>query len=67
MAVNSNARKNTLTLAEIVEILTRGKMHLRFSAYDGSVVGPPDSAVGLHLKTPRGATYLATAPGELGL
>jgi len=67
MTVNSNAGKNTLTLAEIVEILTKGKMHLRFSAYDGSVVGPPDSAVGLHLKTPRGATYLATAPGELGL
>ncbi|MFF2028077.1 class I SAM-dependent methyltransferase, partial [Streptomyces sp. NPDC058171] len=40
---------------------------LRFSAYDGSAAGPEDAPYGLHLKTTRGTTYLATAPGDLGM
>ena len=53
-----------LTLAEILEIFTAGgRIPLKFSAYDGSMAGPEDAAIGLDLLTPRGTTYLATAPG----
>jgi cyclopropane-fatty-acyl-phospholipid synthase len=56
-----------LTLAEILEILAGGQLPLKFSAYDGSTAGPDDAQFGLDLLTPRGTTYLATAPGDLGL
>ena len=56
-----------LTLAEILGVLTDGKVPVRFSAYDGSAIGPEDAPLGLELLSPRGATYLATAPGDLGL
>jgi cyclopropane-fatty-acyl-phospholipid synthase len=57
-----------LTLAEILEIVTSGdQLPLKFTAYDGSTAGPNDASLGLDLLTPRGTTYLATAPGDLGL
>ena len=56
-----------LTLAEILEIFAAGQLPLKFTAYDGSTAGPDDAQIGLDLRTPRGTTYLATAPGELGL
>lgn len=62
-----NPTQGKLSLAEVLEVFTTGKLPLKFSAYDGSTCGPPDAAIGLELKTPRGTTYLATAPGELGL
>ncbi|HEY7050997.1 MAG TPA: class I SAM-dependent methyltransferase [Mycobacterium sp.] len=55
-----------MTLAQIMEVLADGRLPLRFTAYDGSTAGPDDAAVGLDLRTPRGTTYLATAPGDLG-
>jgi cyclopropane-fatty-acyl-phospholipid synthase len=55
-----------LSLAQILEILVAGQVPLRFTAYDGSATGPED-ALGFDLVNPRGTTYLATAPGELGL
>ena len=61
-------RRGKLTLAEILEMLTAGDdLPLKFTAYDGSSAGPADAELGLDLRTPRGTTYLATAPGELGL
>lgn len=56
-----------LSLAEILEILAAGSLPLKFTAYDGSSAGPEDATLGLELKNPRGTTYLATAPGDLGL
>lgn len=56
-----------LSLAEVLEAFTSGRLPLKFTAYDGSTSGPEDAAVGLSLTSPRGTTYLATAPGELGL
>jgi cyclopropane-fatty-acyl-phospholipid synthase len=56
-----------LSLAEVLEVFTSGRLPLKFTAYDGSTSGPQDAAVGLALTSPRGTTYLATAPGELGL
>ncbi len=58
---------NKMTLAQILEVLAEGQLPLRFTAYDGSSAGPDDATVGLNLRTPRGTTYLATAPGELGM
>ncbi len=43
------------------------RLPLKFTAYDGSTAGPDDAELGLDLLTPRGTTYLATAPGDLGL
>lgn len=61
------ATDRKLTLAEIFEVLTDGDLPLQFSAYDGSAAGPAESALQIDLLTPRGTTYLATAPGDLGL
>lgn len=60
-------RTHKLTISEILEILAGGDIPLRFTAYDGSAAGPEDAAIGLNLKSPRGTTYLATAPGDLGM
>ncbi|CQD05454.1 cyclopropane-fatty-acyl-phospholipid synthase [Mycobacterium europaeum] len=60
------ARK--MSMAEILEVFAAtGRHPLKFTAYDGSTAGSKDAELGLDLRTPRGATYLATAPGELGL
>jgi cyclopropane-fatty-acyl-phospholipid synthase len=56
-----------LTMAEIIDAVVEGDLPVRFTAYDGSATGPEDAAYGLDLKTPRGASYLATAPGDLGM
>jgi cyclopropane-fatty-acyl-phospholipid synthase len=62
------AATGKLTMAEVLEVLTAGGQHpLKFTAYDGSTAGRDDAEMGLDLCAPRGATYLATAPGELGL
>ncbi|MGV0851403.1 class I SAM-dependent methyltransferase [Mycolicibacterium phlei] len=63
----AQAPAKKLSLAEILEILAGGELPVRFTAYDGSSAGPEDSPLGLELLTPRGTTYLATAPGDLGL
>jgi cyclopropane-fatty-acyl-phospholipid synthase len=57
-----------LSMAEILEIFAAtGRHPLKFTAYDGSSAGSEEAELGLDLCSPRGATYLATAPGELGL
>ena len=56
-----------LTLAEVLLTLLDGPMPFRFTAYDGSEAGPPTRGSRLHLRTPRGTAYLATAPGSLGM
>ncbi|MDD4866125.1 MAG: class I SAM-dependent methyltransferase [Mycobacterium sp.] len=62
------ATTGKLSMAEILEIFAAtGRHPLKFTAYDGSTAGSADATLGLDLRTPRGATYLATAPGELGL
>ncbi|QGN59389.1 methyltransferase domain-containing protein [Nostocoides sp. HKS02] len=56
-----------MSMAQILDTVTAGEVPLRFTAYDGSATGPAQAAYGLHLKSPRGASYLATAPGDLGM
>ncbi|WP_066907665.1 class I SAM-dependent methyltransferase [Millisia brevis] len=64
---NSPTAQPPLTLAEVLEIFTGEALPLHFTAYDGSSTGDPDAKFGLNLKTPRGVTYLVTAPGDLGM
>jgi cyclopropane-fatty-acyl-phospholipid synthase len=54
-------------MAEILDAVTADDVQLRFTAFDGSATGPEDAPYGLDLKSPRGASYLATAPGDLGM
>jgi cyclopropane-fatty-acyl-phospholipid synthase len=64
----AQAPTGRLSLAEILEIFVAGgEQPLKFTAYDGSSAGPDDAELGLDLRSPRGTTYLATAPGDLGL
>ena len=63
----STTAAGRMTLAEVLETFSAGQLPLRFHAYDGSSAGPEDAPLGLDLLTPRGTTYLATAPGDLGL
>lgn len=56
-----------MNLAEIFSTLLGKELAIRFTAYDGSSAGPEDAEFGLDLLTPRGTTYLVTAPGDLGL
>jgi cyclopropane-fatty-acyl-phospholipid synthase len=56
-----------LNLSQIVEAVAGGDLKIRVEAYDGSSAGPADAEYGLRLNTPRGTSYLATAPDDLGL
>jgi cyclopropane-fatty-acyl-phospholipid synthase len=58
---------DALRLAEVLDLLTSRPVPFGFTAYDGSRTGPGDAPVHLHLRTSRGAAYVATAPGSLGI
>jgi cyclopropane-fatty-acyl-phospholipid synthase len=60
-------RRPTVTLGEIFTSLFGGDAPVRFEAYDGSTGGRADAPITFRLATPRAASYLATAPGSLGL
>ncbi len=63
----AHSTSTKMSLAQILEVFAECQLPLRFTAYDGSTAGPDDADLGLDLRTPRGTTYLATAPGDLGL
>jgi len=56
-----------LRLADILDIMLATPPPFRVTTYDGSATGPADAPVAIHLATPRGVAYLATAPGSLGM
>ncbi|WP_110182504.1 class I SAM-dependent methyltransferase [Nocardioides solisilvae] len=60
-------RTRSRPVAAVIGSLMRDGVPVRLSAWDGSTTGPPDSPVGLRLRTERGLSYLVTAPGDLGL
>ncbi len=60
-------RRPDVALGDVFTALVGDQAPLRFSAYDGSQAGDPNAAMGIRLTAPRGASYLATAPGSLGL
>ncbi|WP_017572361.1 SAM-dependent methyltransferase [Nocardiopsis halotolerans] len=56
-----------MRLAEIFERVVGPDAPIRFTAYDGSSAGDPNSDVALHVRTPVAVNYLAQSPNEVGL
>lgn len=57
----------TPSVAHVIRTVTRGEPGVRITAYDGTAVGPDDSPHTLHLASPRGLSYVLSAPGDLGM
>jgi cyclopropane-fatty-acyl-phospholipid synthase len=55
-----------MTVAEAVERIFSGAPPVRFEAYDGSATGPEDGPV-VQVRSPDALSYVATAPGSLGM
>ncbi|MGH3560229.1 MAG: class I SAM-dependent methyltransferase, partial [Mycobacterium sp.] len=70
MTMNTEHVRTTsgkLSLSEILLLFAGGgQQPVKVTAYDGSSAGPDDAVLGVDLLTPRGTTYLVTAPGLLG-
>jgi cyclopropane-fatty-acyl-phospholipid synthase len=62
-----DTRTPQVTIGEALTRLMAGGVPFRFTAYDGSTAGPPDSPIHLRLKNERGLSYLLSAPGDLGM
>src|SRR5687768_15896050 len=56
-----------MQLAEIWSRMVDDRAPVGFRAYDGSTAGPRDAEILLELRKPEAISYIATAPGELGL
>ena len=56
-----------MPLAEIFEAVAGPDAPVEFRAYDGSVSGTPGSDVRITVRSPIAVSYLAQAPGALGL
>ncbi|WP_017576615.1 SAM-dependent methyltransferase [Nocardiopsis kunsanensis] len=56
-----------MRLAEIFERVVGPDAPIRFTAYDGSRAGDPDSGIALHVRTPVAVNYFAQSPNAVGL
>jgi cyclopropane-fatty-acyl-phospholipid synthase len=56
-----------MQLAEIFERAIGRDAPLEFRVFDGSRAGDPDAPVQIRVRSPLAMSYLASAPGELGL
>jgi cyclopropane-fatty-acyl-phospholipid synthase len=56
-----------MRLAEVFQQVVGSDEAVEFSAYDGSHAGPEGAGVRIEVRTPMALSYLASAPGELGL
>jgi cyclopropane-fatty-acyl-phospholipid synthase len=56
-----------MALAEVFEAIAGPDAPVEFHAYDGSRAGAPDSPVKITVRSPIAVSYLAQAPGALGL
>jgi cyclopropane-fatty-acyl-phospholipid synthase len=56
-----------MALAEVFEAIAGPDAPVEFRAYDGSVAGAPGSPVKITIRSPIAVSYLAQAPGALGL
>lgn len=56
-----------MRLAEIFRMAMGEDADIEFRAYDGSRAGPADASVRLDVRSPVAVSYLASAPGELGM
>src|SRR5262249_30761962 len=63
-----DVRKGTdMGLADIFEAVAGPDASVEFRAYDGSVAGTPGADVRITVRSPVAVSYLAQAPGALGL
>jgi cyclopropane-fatty-acyl-phospholipid synthase len=56
-----------MALAEVFEAIVGPDAPVEFRAYDGSTAGTPGSPVKITIRSPVAVSYLAQAPGALGL
>lgn len=56
-----------MTVAEIIETLITPPNPFRWIAFDGSTTGPEDAKYTVRITSPEGLSYIATAPGDVGL
>ena len=56
-----------MTLSEVFATIVPEERGVAFRAFDGSRTGPPNADVVLELRNPRGASYIASSPSQLGL
>jgi cyclopropane-fatty-acyl-phospholipid synthase len=56
-----------MALAEVFEAIAGPDAPVEFRAYDGSTAGTPGSPVKVTVRSPVAVSYLAQAPGALGL
>jgi len=56
-----------MALAEVFKQVMGPDEHVEFAAYDGSRAGDPGSPVKLTVRSPVAVSYLAQAPGAIGL
>src|SRR3984885_11467784 len=56
-----------MALAQVFEAIAGPDAPVEFHAYDGSIAGAPGSPVKITVRSPVAVSYLAQAPGELGL
>jgi cyclopropane-fatty-acyl-phospholipid synthase len=56
-----------MALAEVFERVAGPDAPVEFRAYDGSVAGTGDAPIRITIKSPVAVSYLAQAPGTLGL
>src|SRR6202012_654606 len=56
-----------MALAQVFEAIAGPDAPVEFQAYDGSSAGIPGSPVKITVRSPVAVSYLAQAPGALGL
>src|SRR6201999_3003374 len=56
-----------MALAQVFEAIVGPDAPVEFQAYDGSTSGTPGSPIKITVRSPAAVSYLAQAPGELGL
>ena len=63
----NGTRQVIMRLAEVFERVVGRDAHVEFLAYDGSRAGPAGADVTVNVRSPYAISYLAHAPGALGL
>lgn len=64
---NLHSSFTPMTVAEIVDTLFPTGNPFRWEAFDGSATGPENADHTVCVSSPEGLSYIATAPGDLGL
>lgn len=63
----SHSTATRLRVADALNAVTEGPLPFRFTAFDGSAIGPEDADYTLHVANERGLRFILTAPSDLGL